>query len=160
MQNGDSLPITHIGQATIDSGSSSLKLKIVLLVLDIKKDLLSVSKLISDYPLILEFDGDEFVIKDKTTNQIVATCSRRGGLYALDGGSTVFFSHRFRRINGEGWHQRLGHPQQRIVDHLRHRKLISFDSKNKTSEICTSCQMGKSCRLSFLSVDESITSPF
>jgi transposase InsO family protein len=158
--NGDSLPITHIGQATIGSGSSSLKLNDVLLVPDIKKDLLSVSKLTSDYPLIFEFDGDGFVIKDRTTNRIVATGSRRGGLYALDGGPAVFFSHRFRRINREGWHQRLGHPQQRIVDHLRHRKLISFDSKNKTSKICTSCQMGKSCRLPFLSVDESITSPF
>ena len=88
---GDSLHITHIGQATIGSGPSSLKLNDVLLVLDIKKDLLYVSKLTSDYPLIFEFDGDGFVIKDRTTNQIVATGSRCGGLYALDRGRTVFF---------------------------------------------------------------------
>jgi hypothetical protein len=102
--NGESLPITHIGQANIGSGSSSLKLKDVILVPDIKKDLLSVSKLTSDYPLQFEFDGHGFVIKDRTTNRIVATSNRRGGLYAFNGGFAAFFSHRFRRINIEGWH--------------------------------------------------------
>jgi hypothetical protein len=110
--NGESLPITHIGQANISYGSSFFKLKDVLLVPDIKKDLLSVSKLTSNYPLQFEFDGHGFVIKNKTTNRIVATGNRRGGVYTLNGGFASFYSHRFRRINTEGWHQWLGHPQQ------------------------------------------------
>jgi hypothetical protein len=158
--NGDNLQITHIRQATIGHGPSSIKLNDVLLVPDIKKDLLSVSQLTFAYPLLFEFNGDGFVIKDGTTHRIVATGSRRGGLYALDGGAAAFFSRRFRKINGDGWHQRLGHPQMRIVNHLRHQKLISFYSQNKSSKICTGCQMGKSSRLPFLSVDDSITSPF
>jgi hypothetical protein len=55
--NGESLPITHIGQANIGSSSSSLKLKDVILVPDVKKDLLFVSKLTSDYPFNLNLMG-------------------------------------------------------------------------------------------------------
>ena len=74
--NGHTLPITHIGETTLSIGSSSIHLKDVLLVLDIKKDLLSVSKLTTDYPLIFEFDGHHFVIKDKTTNKTIAKGSK------------------------------------------------------------------------------------
>ena len=70
--NGQTLPITHIGQATIGTGVSSIKLNDVLLVPDIKKNLLSVSKLTTDFLFTFEFDGLGFVIKDTTTNQIVA----------------------------------------------------------------------------------------
>ena len=43
--NGQTLPITHFGQATIGTGVSSINLNDVLLVPDIKKNLLSVSSL-------------------------------------------------------------------------------------------------------------------
>ena len=69
--NGNILPITHIGKATVGSGDSSIPLNDVLLVPDIKKDLLSISKLTFDYPLKFEFDGPGFVIKDKITQGIV-----------------------------------------------------------------------------------------
>ncbi|XP_075640273.1 uncharacterized protein LOC142612025 [Castanea sativa] len=58
--------------AIIGTGVSSIKLNDVLLVPDIKKNLLSVSKLTTDFPFTFEFDGLGFVIKDMTTNQIVA----------------------------------------------------------------------------------------
>ena len=65
--NGDILPITHIGKATVGSGDSSVPLNDVLLVPDIKKNFLSISKLTSDYPLKFEFNGLGFVIKDRIT---------------------------------------------------------------------------------------------
>ena len=74
--SGNTLPLTHIGENTLGTGSSSIHLKDVLLVPDIKKDLLSVSKLTTDYPLIFEFDGHHFVIKDKTTNKTIAKGSK------------------------------------------------------------------------------------
>ena len=74
--NGHTLPITHIGKTTLGIGSSSIHLKDVLLVPDIKKDLLSVSKLTTDYPLIFEFDGHGFVIKDRTINKTIAKGSK------------------------------------------------------------------------------------
>ena len=122
--NGDVLQITHIRQASIESGKNSLQLNDVLLVPDIKKDSISVSKLTSDLPLKFEFDGDGFVIKDRSTNRIVARGTKKDGLYALAGklkdgfNTTIFFSSRFRRVDNECWHQLLGHPHQRVVDHL------------------------------------------
>ena len=94
--NGHTLPITHIGKTTLATGSSSIHLKGVLLVPDIKKDLLSISKRTTDYPLVFEFDGHGFVIKDRTPNKTVAKGSKRGGLYAFDRGPTALFSHRFK----------------------------------------------------------------
>ena len=164
--NGDVLQITHIGQANIKFGHDSLQLNDVLLVPNIKKDLISVSKLTSDLPLKFEFDGDGFVIKDRSTNRVVAKGTKKDGLYALVGESKdgsyaeAFFSSRFRSVDNECWHQRLGHPHQRVIDHLRIKKFISLDIKNKFSTICTSFQMGKSCRLPFLSVEHEIKTPF
>ena len=158
--NGHTLPITHIGETTLGIGSSSIHLKDVLLVLDIKKDLLSVSKLTTDYPLIFEFDGHGFVIKDRTPNKTVAKGSKRGGLYAFDRGPTALFSHRFKRVTRDCWHYCLGHAHQRIIDHLHSRNFISFASESKSSSICTSCQMGKSCRLPFLPKENEIKFTF
>ena len=158
--NGHTLPITHIGETTLGIGSSSIHLKDVLLVLDIKKDLLSVSKLTTDYPLIFEFDGHGFVIKDRTTGKTVAKGSKRGGLYAFDRGPTALFSHRFKRVTRDCWHYCLGHAHQRIIDHLHSRNFISFASESKSPSICTSCQMGKSCRLPFLPKENEIKFTF
>ena len=121
----------------------------MLLVPHIKKDLISVSKLTSDLPLKFEFDGDGFVIKDMLTNRIVARGTKKDGLYALAGESkdgfntAIFFSSQFERVDNECWHQHLGHPHQRVVDHLHIKKFISLDLKNKFSTIYTSCQMEK-----------------
>jgi hypothetical protein len=57
--------------------------------------MLSISKLTYDFPLIFEFDGNGFLIKDRFTNRVVAKESKRGGLYALDGDPASFFSHCF-----------------------------------------------------------------
>ena len=96
--NGDVLQITHIGQANIKFGHDSLQLNDVLLVPDIKKDLISVSKLTFDLPLKFEFYGDGSVIKDRSKNRIIARGTKKDGLYALAGeskdgfNSAIFFS--------------------------------------------------------------------
>jgi hypothetical protein len=69
------------------------------------KDMLSISKLTYDFPLIFEFDGNGFLIKDMFgngflikdmfINRVVANESKRGGLYALDRDPASFFSHCF-----------------------------------------------------------------
>ena len=64
----------------------------MLLVPDIKKDLIFVSKLTFDLPLKFEFDGDGFVIKDTLTNRIVARGTKKDGLYALFGESKDVFN--------------------------------------------------------------------
>lgn len=84
VRNGETLIITHIGQATVGTGDSSIKLNDFLLVPDIKKDLLFICKLTTD-PLTVEFDGLGFVIKDRITHQRVARRrERKKGLYNFD----------------------------------------------------------------------------
>ncbi|KAF8408531.1 hypothetical protein HHK36_007687 [Tetracentron sinense] len=83
--NDTCLRISHIGEGKIDTGMTTLPLKNVLLVPTIKRSLLSVSKLTTDYPCYFEFDCNEFKIKDLKTSRILAFRSKRGGLYVLDG---------------------------------------------------------------------------
>lgn len=122
--NGEILPITHIGETKINTDSSSIPLKNILRVPNIKKDLLSVTQLTTAFPYTLEFSSI-CMIKDRTTGRIVATGSRRGDLYALNGTQAAYFSNRFRRTTAERWHQRLGHPHPKIVQYLLQNKFIN-----------------------------------
>lgn len=74
IDNGMSLPITHVGNTSIGSTSSFIKFNDVLFVPAIEKDLLSISKLTIDHPLNIDFDRNSFVIKKKAT---VAVKGRR-----------------------------------------------------------------------------------
>ena len=90
---------------------------------------------------------------------MIAQGRKRGGLYALNTmDKTTLFSIRFRSAIDEVWHQRLGHPQYRVVELLKNNKLIVSTSKNKS--ICTSCQMAKACRLPFILSNEFCSEPF
>ncbi|KAK2975601.1 hypothetical protein RJ640_010678 [Escallonia rubra] len=113
--NGEKLKITHIGDAKVQVGSKDLTLQNVLVVPQIKKNLLSVSQLTSQFPYIFEFSSDGFVIKHRETQKEIASDSRSGGLYALDQyGGEIFFSNRFTVASDEVWHQRLRHPHYRV----------------------------------------------
>lgn len=94
VRNGEILPITHIDETKINIDSSSIPLKNVLLVPNIKKDLLSVSQLTIAFPYAFEFSSTSCMIKDRSTSRIVATGSRRGDLYALNGTQAAYFSNR------------------------------------------------------------------
>uniref|UniRef100_A0A2N9G9X1 Retrovirus-related Pol polyprotein from transposon TNT 1-94-like beta-barrel domain-containing protein n=1 Tax=Fagus sylvatica TaxID=28930 RepID=A0A2N9G9X1_FAGSY len=98
--NGSELSITYTGHARIFSPGSSLSLNNVLVVPDIKKNLLSVSQLTSDYPCYFIFDDRGFVIKDLRTHKVLASGSKEDGLYVLQRAPVrVFFSNRFRVVD-------------------------------------------------------------
>lgn len=65
--DGSSLSISHIGDSIVPSASSFLKLKNILCVPSITKNLISVSKLAQDNNIVVEFYSDFCVVKDKTT---------------------------------------------------------------------------------------------
>ena len=62
--NGASLPISHTG---IVSPSPDFKLLDVLVVPHLTKNLLSISKLTSDYPVSVKFVDDHFIVQDRVT---------------------------------------------------------------------------------------------
>ncbi|KAF8408703.1 hypothetical protein HHK36_004767 [Tetracentron sinense] len=159
--NGDKLDITHVGSTLINVGNDQLQLNDVLVVPAIKKNLISVSQLTSDYPYLFEFSSTGFVIKDRGTKSVIASGHRHGDSYALQlEDKKAFFSTRFRVVSSVFWHQRLGHSHNQVIDFLSHNKLISSTTTNKVETVCSSCQMAKSCRLPFILNDEFCAKPF
>ncbi|KAF7134625.1 hypothetical protein RHSIM_Rhsim08G0105700 [Rhododendron simsii] len=120
----------------------------------------NVSQLTQQLPYDFEFSANDFVIKHRETKRVIAKGNRSGGLYALKPRSDeVFFSTRFRVVTVNVWHQRLGHPNMRVVKYLKNNKLIS-SSQNKSLDFnCSSCQLGKACRLPFLSIEDHCDNP-
>ena len=88
--NGQGLNITHIGDAFLNFKSSndkhkhtSIALKDILLVPSITKNLLSISKLIADNNLSVEFLRNIYVVKDTLKGQILIQGLAERGLYRL-----------------------------------------------------------------------------
>lgn len=63
--DGNALDITHIGSTNVKVGDESLQLDNVLVVPSIKKNLLSVSQMTTDYAYVIEFSSDGFVISTR-----------------------------------------------------------------------------------------------
>lgn len=143
--NGDFLPITHVGSASIPTQTGILPLLNVLVCPKIAKSLLSVSKLTDDYPCSITFDSTTVCVLDKETNKVLSQGSKAKGLYKLDDPQFMsFYSSRQQSSSDVVWHKRLGHSNDQI-------KAIQV---NKTfKNMCESCQFGKTCELPFSSSD-------
>ncbi|KAK9184805.1 hypothetical protein WN943_025156 [Citrus x changshan-huyou] len=82
--DGNALAITHIGSVVLNtSNSQSLFLNHVLHVPFITKNLLSISKLLADNPVTVEFLGDFCFIKARNTGKILLEGVAKGGLYRV-----------------------------------------------------------------------------
>lgn len=147
--NGQKLDISHIENISIKTKYGPLLLKDVLVVPQLKKNLLSVAQLTNDFPCSLEFDANGFIVKNKH-NKVLAKGSRSGNLYVLEESNQKALN----AIKGnfdtiELWHKRVGHPSLEVLRILKSRNEINFSSWNKIPSICASCQLGKSCKLPF-----------
>ena len=106
--NGASLPITHIGTLF---PVPNIHLLDVLIVSHLTKNLLSISKLTSDFPLSITFTNNLLIIQNRQTGRVVATGKRDGGLYVLERGNLAFISvlrNKSLRASYDLWHARLG----------------------------------------------------
>ena len=150
--NGTCLKISHVGDTTLYSPHGKLNLHDVLVVPNIKKNLISVTKLTEDNSCFFEFHYFGFQIKDQTMGKILAMGHRKDGLYALEEGGSIeaLVAIKSGKALVDLWHQRLEHPNSRLLHVLDSKKFIDVSSWLKNKNICSSCQMGKSCRLPFL----------
>jgi hypothetical protein len=149
--DGSRLPISHVGHTTLSSKYGDLALHDVLVVPELKKNLISVGKLTQDNSCIFECCSSGFKIKDKYTGQILAMGHKHQGLYTLDSGGAVqaLAAIKSGKAPINIWHQRLGHPHSKLLHVLASKNIIDVSSWLQTEKICSSCQMGKSCRLPF-----------
>ncbi|KAI3494498.1 hypothetical protein L1887_40746 [Cichorium endivia] len=67
--NGNTLPISHIGQSTI---YKNIRLRDVLVIPKLSKSLLSISKLTTDNNLDVLFSNPYFYLQDRTTKRVLA----------------------------------------------------------------------------------------
>ena len=147
--DGDFLPITHVGSTVIATSSCNIQLNEVLVCPDIKKSLLSVSKLCEEFPCGVFFYLKHVYVIDIPNQKVIAKGSRSNGLYQLKSKEfEVFYSNRQVSASEEVWHHRLGHSSSGILQQLHTSKEININ-KNRSLPVCQPCQMGKSSKLQF-----------
>lgn len=128
----------------------NIKLHDVLVVPKIKENLVSVSKLTKDNACVCEFSGSNFVIKNQATGRILARGSRQGNLYSLNKDAEIaLVAIKSGKAPKATWHQRLGHPNSQFLKCLNFKDKIDVNKWSTTPSICNSCQLDKSCKLSF-----------
>ena len=80
--------------------------------------------------------------------RILATGSRNGDLYALDGNmAAALVAIKSGKAPQDIWHERLGHLHSRLLKVSSSNNGIDVSSWSKPSTICSSCQIGNSCKL-------------
>ncbi|KAI3507180.1 hypothetical protein L1887_22027 [Cichorium endivia] len=147
--NGTTLPISHIGQSSL---GDSIRLRDVLVVPAITKNLLSVSKLTSDNPLDVLFSHPHFYIQDRVTKRVLAQGRCEDGLYVLTSSPKALFASTKSSLKAsfELWHARLGHVSFNTILLLNKLGRLSVTSLLPNPGVCSSCNMAKAHRLPFV----------
>ena len=116
--NRERVKITHVGEAKITIDNGELRLKNVLAVPEIKKNVFSVGQLTS------EFSSNDFVIKDRQGRILVKGC-KKGGLYALrEAEQQALVILKTNKASFSIWHQRMGFPHKKFLKHLQAKEFI------------------------------------
>jgi histone deacetylase 1/2 len=147
--NGTGLSIAHVGHSSLAGSSRSLALRNILHVPDISKNLLSVYRLVSDNDIFIEFHKYFFCVKDKATRNVILRGRSRGGLYPIPFDRASLQGRHASssvKISPSQWHQRLGHPSNKIVQSIVRSNNLPCSS-NFESSICDACQRAKSHQL-------------
>ncbi|GJT12448.1 ribonuclease H-like domain-containing protein [Tanacetum coccineum] len=155
--DGNSIPVTNTGHSIIPSGHRPLHLHNVLVTPNIIKNLISVRQFTRDDNCTIEFDTFGFSVKDFLTCHILLRCDNSGDLYQVTKSSNLPAT--FVSTSSSTWHQRLGHPGDKVLRSLSSRHFISCN-KEKSSHICHACHLGKHVKLPFHSSDSIVTKCF
>ena len=110
------------------------------------KNLLSISKLTSDFPLSVTFTNNLMTIKNRQTGRVVATDKRDGGLYVLERGNSAFISalrNKSLRASYDLWHARLSHVNHSIISFLNRKCHLSLTSLLPSPSLCNIVRLRK-----------------
>ena len=121
IDNGMGFPITHIGYKISSSPSNSFKLKNVLCVPPMQKNLIYVSKCCHQNNTSIKFSPSSFFVKDLTMGITLLQSQAKDGVYELP----IFPSQAspiitFSSTNSSPtvWHHRLVHPSSSIFKNI------------------------------------------
>lgn len=140
--DGNVLPISHIGQSMIHN---NIKLRDVLVVPTITKNLLSISKLTTDNSMDVLFSQPHFYIQDRATKQVLAKGRCEQGLYVLSNKPEAFTAMACSKLKAsyELWHSRLGHVSFDTISLLNKLGHLSVMSLLPSPVVCSPCQLAK-----------------
>jgi Integrase core domain/GAG-pre-integrase domain len=154
--DGSALPIQHIGSCSLSFSNFTLELCDILHVPSFTTNLLSLSKLLSDNYLLIEFSSQFCVVKDHLTKIVLLQAPLLNGLYTIPH-PTPPLALLGVTASADLWHQRLGHPSQQTTIHVLHSNSLSCSSK--TLSFCNNCSMAKSHKLPFNSSSSTASQP-
>lgn len=172
VSSGECLPMTHTGYIILSTilSQKSITLLNVLCVPKITKNLISISKLVVDNSVSVEFTNKFCVIKDRETKLVLLQRVIKEGLYqlvvpssGLSPGQSWFSYPRNKtfcfkdenkvalqsnKIDLAIWHKRLGHPCKQTLSKMLSTMLTTYSVSNKDF-FCVECQYGKSSQFNF-----------
>ncbi|KAK2445742.1 putative mitochondrial protein [Trifolium repens] len=134
-------------------GNSSLSIKNVWLVDDLKHNLLSISQF-CDSGFNVKFDKEACTVINDSDKSILFKGLRRGNVYKVNLSElTEQKIVCLLSLNDEKWvwHQRLGHANWRLISKLSKLKLVKGppNLKYHSDALCGPCQIGKISKTSF-----------
>jgi GAG-pre-integrase domain len=112
----------------------------VIVVPDLKSNLLSVSKCTNNWNCNVIFTPQKVLFQDKVSRKMIGEGKLSGGLYVVDFLPSAMAAINPHSIFPNLWHSRLGHPS----DHIMKLLCITLNSVD-----CDSCHYAKQHRLSF-----------
>lgn len=153
--NGTGMEIQNIGSTQLKFSTYSFLLKDVLHVPSFTKNLLSLSKLLRDNDILIEFGSNFCEIKERRTLRTILQVRLLSGLYMVSPSSFSPQACFGERVSADLWHTRLGHPSSMTTLKILHEHSLPCLS-NKMS-LCHHCCEAKAHKLPF-SLSSSISS--
>ena len=152
--DGIGLPITHTGSALLPTPHCSLKLRDVLYVPNVKRNLISVYKMCNTNDVSIEFFPTHFQVKDLSMGDQLLQGRTKNELYEwpvqLSSPMSLFASPN-QKPDLLSWHARLGHSALPVLKSvvLNFSLPVSLFSTNDL--FCSDCLINKCHKLSFYS---------
>jgi hypothetical protein len=143
-------PIKGVGESNhkLNSGNS-LKMKDVLYVPGLKKNLLSISALEKKGFRVAFIEGEVLMwAKGETLNEVIIIGSEENGLYKLEGHSEAAMTHAIEN-SCEIWHRRLAHIKYKELLYIC--KVVTGlpELKGDHKGVCNGCAQGKNIKNPF-----------
>ncbi|KAI4295042.1 hypothetical protein MLD38_040690 [Melastoma candidum] len=155
---GDNSKGSVIGKGTIGS-SDSMVIDEVLLVTELKHNLLSISQL-CDKGYKITFDQDK--CSGVLNNEVRFIGNRKGNIYTLTQNSFCTTESCLLTVKDESllWHRRLGHSNFKLLSKLVKKDLVKGlpNIRFEHDSFCEACSLGKQTKSSFKSKNEVSTS--
>jgi hypothetical protein len=143
-------PIKGVGESnhTLNSGNS-LKMKEVLYVPGLKKNLLSISALEKKGFRVAFIDGEVLMwAKEETLNEAIIIDNEENGLYKLKGHSGAAMTHAIEN-SCELWHRRLAHINYKALPYICKAVIGLPELKGDHKGVCNGCAQGKNIKNTF-----------